>query len=463
VLDSLRPSPCRWHIVPLILGLVLALPPAARPGDDDSQTEGEPTGAIDDQTTPPADTRTPGFRFHGYMRSGYGMGDGQSQEPFRAPGADAKYRLGNEAEAYIETTFRYGLAPEDEPEVFFDTVVTIAYVTPTIKTNAFETTTSLREAWALGRGVLGSQNDGTFWAGSRYYTRHDLHMSDFYYRDMSGFGGGIEDLPLGGWRLAVAWIGGSIDQLEPSGSPPPIDAFQFNKNTLDLRLYDIGLAGGTLGLAVDVSRFHGDTLRFPDADIVFLDNTGWAVAAIHEKALRHGRNKISLQYGTGAAFNFRSTLTAIPGRELRASNVVDLSNVWQLRAVEDLVLEGLGPISLQVGVVYQDLDNGGASGNRLRWFSVGTRPAWHFNRYFSLELEAGLDHTRLVDGPQGSLLKLTVAPQLTPRAGALERPSIRAYATWARWSDDFVGLVAPVTYGDTNRGWAVGVQLETWW
>jgi maltoporin len=60
-------------------------------------------------------------------------------------------------------------------------------------------------------------------------------------------------------------------------------------------------------------------------------------------------------------------------------------------------------------------------------------------------------------------VKITGAPQLTPKAGALERPSIRAYVTWAGWSDDFIGLVAPLTYGDTNRGWAVGVQLETWW
>jgi hypothetical protein len=50
-----------------------------------------------------------GFRFHGYLRSGFGVtGDGKPMEPFMAPNADAKYRLGNEAEAYLETTFNYG-------------------------------------------------------------------------------------------------------------------------------------------------------------------------------------------------------------------------------------------------------------------------------------------------------------------------------------------------------------------
>jgi maltoporin len=60
-------------------------------------------------------------------------------------------------------------------------------------------------------------------------------------------------------------------------------------------------------------------------------------------------------------------------------------------------------------------------------------------------------------------MKVTLAPQIAPDVGALSRPSLRAYVTWARWSDDFVGLVAPVLYGAENRGFAVGVQIETWW
>ena len=43
------------------------------------------------------------FEFHGYLRSGYGMnGEGGKMEAFKAPGAFAKYRLGNEAETYGE-------------------------------------------------------------------------------------------------------------------------------------------------------------------------------------------------------------------------------------------------------------------------------------------------------------------------------------------------------------------------
>ena len=46
------------------------------------------------------------FEFHGYFRSGYGLnGVGGQQVAFQAPGAGAKYRLGNESETYGEFIF----------------------------------------------------------------------------------------------------------------------------------------------------------------------------------------------------------------------------------------------------------------------------------------------------------------------------------------------------------------------
>src|SRR6266404_9251146 len=46
------------------------------------------------------------FEFHGYFRSGYALnGRGGQQVAFEAPGSDAKYRLGNEAETYAELIF----------------------------------------------------------------------------------------------------------------------------------------------------------------------------------------------------------------------------------------------------------------------------------------------------------------------------------------------------------------------
>ena len=407
-----------------------------------------------------------GFRFQGYLRSGFGVaGTGDPQEAFRAPNAGAKYRLGNETEAYLETIFGYGMRPKDDPTAFFDTRINVSYVTPTSNTNSFETTTALREAFVVATGVWKAQQDASFWAGQRFFDRHNVNMNDFFYRDLSGFGGGLDSVRLGGGplRAGVAWLGGSVNELESDGSVPPPGSFQLSKNTFDLRLYGLPLAAGTLGVAFDLAVLGGDTVPFSGGDIVVRGNTGWAVSALYDRPLASGRNKLSVQYGTGVAHDFRAVLTQIPGRPFTPGDRVNYEDVWQFRAVEDLVLDRLGPISLQLGGVWQELDNGLPPGDRLTWLSLGARPGYHLSRYFSLELEAGLDHTIQSDGASGSLMKLTLAPQITPGIAALSRPSLRAYVTYARWSDDFVGLVAPVLYGAEDNGFAAGVQIETWW
>jgi maltoporin len=407
-----------------------------------------------------------GFRFLGYLRSGFGVaGTGDPQEAFRAPNAGAKYRLGNETEAYLETVFGYGMRPEDDPTAFFDTRINISYVTPTSNTNDFETTAALREAFVTATGVWKAQEGATFWAGQRFFDRHQVNMNDFYYRDLSGFGGGLEDVRIGRGplRAGLAWLGGSVNELESNGSVPPAGSFQLSKNTFDLRLYGVPLAGGTLGMAFDLAVLGGDTVPFTGGDIVVLRNTGWAVSVFYDRRLGSARNKLSFQYGTGVAYDFRAVLTQIPGRPFTPGDRVNHQDVWQLRVVEDLVLDRLGPFSVQLGGVWQELNNGSPPGDRLTWLSLGVRPAYHFSRYFSLELETGFDHTRQTNALSGSLMKVTLAPQITPGVGALSRPSLRAYVTWARWSDSFVGLVAPVLYGAENRGFAAGVQIETWW
>ena len=417
--------------------------------------------------TSAAQAQQEGFRFQGYLRSGFGVaGTGDPQEGFRAPNAGAKYRLGNETEAYLETIFGYGLRPKDDSTAFFDTRINISYVTPTSNTNSFETTTALREAFVVATGVWKAQKDASFWAGQRFFDRHNVNMNDFFYRDLSGFGGGLDSVRVGvgPLRAGLAWLGGSVNELESNGSVQPPGSFQLSKNTFDLRVYGLPVAEGTLGVAFDLAVLSGDTVPFGDGSIEVGGNTGWAVSVIHDRPLASGRNKLSFQYGKGVAYDFRAVLTQIPGRPFTAGDRVNYGDVWQFRAVEDLVLDRLaGPVSLQLGAVWQELDNGLPPGDRLTWLSLGVRPGYHLDRYFSLELEAGIDHTKQTDGASGSLLKVTLAPQITPDIAALSRPSLRAYVTWARWSDDFVGQVAPVLYGAENRGYAAGVQIETWW
>ena len=431
-------------------------PPVSPPDVAEVQAIEEPA------PSPPPDEF--GFRFHGYLRSGFGVdSNGKGQQPFQAPLAPAKYRLGNEAETYLETTFAYGANSEGPDPAYFDTRITLAYVLPTSSSNTFATTFSLREAYALARRVWSAQPTATFWAGARFYDRHDLHIMDFWYRDPSGFGGGIEDVALaGGAKLAASWIGGSQDQLDPNGSVPRDD--RLNKNTFEGRVYNINLGRGRVAAAIDLSSFHGDEVNVAGGPPVLLeDSFGGSGTFILEWPITGGRYKVTAQYGRGAAYDFRSVLGPPAGRPFVPGEVVHTDDLWQFRLVNDVLMDERGPWQLQGVGIYQELNNGAAANNRVRWVSLGARPVYKLGRFFSVATEAGWDYTVQSDLPGGSLIKLTAAPQITPAFKFFSRPSLRAFATWAHWSDSFRGSVAPVAYPNDVNGAAFGVQLETWW
>ena len=416
------------------------------------------------------DRNTRDFEFHGYFRAGLGSnGQGDPMEAFKAPNAETKYRLGNEAEAYLEATYKQNFRTEQliENQVDFFTVLTLAYFTPTVDNNTFDTTTSLREAYAGARGVWDSKKEAMFWAGNRFYEHLDIHITDYFYRDMAGFGGGIEDVTIGDeMKWALAWLGGSIDDLDSSGTAYQND-YHFNKNTIDARLYDINAGVGKLHLSLDVADFSGDVLeRATDPDIVIEDSIGWAAGGILQSDLTETLvNKFTVQYGEGAADNFRAVITAPKGLDLTdpALTRINIDQTKRFRITDDIIINEGNPLSLQAVAAYERYDNGADTDNVIDWVSLGARPVYHFNTYFSLALEAGADYTNQDGGLEGVLGKFTLAPQIQPKAEHFSRPSIRAFLTYAVWSDGFKGEIASIGRGDETDGLSIGVQMEAWW
>jgi maltoporin len=158
------------------------------------------------------------FEFHGYLRSGYGLNSvGGQQVAFQAPGADAKYRLGNEAETYGEFIFvNNWLNPErGSDKAWLKTEVMVeANTTNSASYANFPNGTGndqfrLREAFVQAGNVLDFQPDAKFWDGERYYRRQHIDINDFYTLDMSGYGAGVEDLNLRIGKMAVAYLAGA--------------------------------------------------------------------------------------------------------------------------------------------------------------------------------------------------------------------------------------------------------------
>lgn len=122
--------------------------------------------------------------FHGYARSGIGWtGSGGEQQCFQTTGAQSKYRLGNECETYAELKLGQEVWKEGDKSFYFDTNVAYSVA----QQNDWEATDpAFREANVQGKNLIEWLPGSTIWAGKRFYQRHDVHMIDFYYWDISG-------------------------------------------------------------------------------------------------------------------------------------------------------------------------------------------------------------------------------------------------------------------------------------
>ncbi|MDF7799854.1 carbohydrate porin [Pontiellaceae bacterium B1224] len=411
------------------------------------------------------------FEFHGYLRSGYGIAaNGASQVTFQAPNANAKYRLGNEAETYLETTFM-AKTPEDitgSPDKKFTTILTMAYAVETANSGNFDTQLSLREAYGKAEGLIPDNPTATWWAGQRFYSRIQVHMTDFWYRDMSGYGGGIENVTIGddAMRLGFAWIGGSIDELNANGTIATPGTV-FRKDSFDLDLTKISSLGGEFRTQLTYSYFHGQTVDTGGGNTVELtDSHGASINLFQINEFENGINNTAvLQLGYGAAFNFLGQMTMPNGVDLTTvpnGTVFDTEDIQQVRFVEDLIYDNGGKVSASATAVYQYSDANIPMG-QVHWTSLGVRPVYHFDRNYSIATEAGWDYTDQKDGESGSLFKLTFAPQITPQMSVLSRPALRLFFTYAWWSNEFEGQVGTPAYSTDTAGFSTGIQLETWW
>lgn len=415
---------------------------------------------------------------HAYIRAGYGRDDkGGPQVGFKAPGAFSKYRLGNEAENYGELTFGKNFYVPDlfslDPQLRPDGTPTgpIARVQTTISMynpyqdllSSGDTSFGLPEAYASIGNVVAAQPSMKFWAGSRFYHRQDIHISDFFFSNMSGTGGGVEDFQLPFGKVALAWIGAaSTSGFSDLPEPDANNEAGFSKANWDLRLYDVPvpLGKGEFGIAYARADSGNDALGRSAPG-----SQGPAFTFLHTAdrfISPDGFNKLSLQFGTGAAKTFTSgfeTFATANGVFIQP----DADNSWRFRVTEHFVARLDEHFSLGPALVYQ-LTDAGDNGGMVHWASAGLRPILSFSKYFSLAFEAGVDWVKDTDQATSDYLyKITLAPQVSLGDTFFSRPVIRGFVTYAHWGDQFRGEVGGNDYFNENQGLTYGIQMEAWW
>lgn len=404
------------------------------------------------------------LEYHGYFRSGFGLnGEGGKMEAFKAPGAGAKFRLGNENDTYGEIGLTNNWLRQDDPlkSPYVRTTAMLSYSTAenfsydSLNNQAQGNDIALRQAFVEAGNVITSLPDIKFWAGQRYYRRHDIHIDDFYFLDMSGYGGGVEDVPIGkGAKVALAWLGGSVDNYQT-------DHGNAAKSNIDFRLYEVGVLYGKAQLWLDYSHTRGgdvhDVFNPDGSQFGIQSSSGWAIGLIHRtegENLWGGYNEFAIQYGSGAAYNFGSTLDL---------SGPDLDEAWRFRVLDDITIQPCANFAMQAVILHEETEFGGPHSHQ-RWTSLGARPVYFINDRFSLALEAGIDWAKSEPmGTDGHLWKITFAPQLSRGGKFFSRPVLRAFVTYAGWSEDFKGLVGGGAYANDTEGWSFGLQAEAWW
>jgi len=395
------------------------------------------------------------FEFHGYFRSGFGVNaKGGDQDAFQAQGAFAKYRLGNETETYGEIGLDSNWINPDHTDTWFKTSIKVAIVAPRDSTFDLIAPFAVRESFVEAGKVLAAHPEMSFWAGQRFYRRRDVHINDFFFNDMSGYGAGFQDLKVGDkMKLNVAYLGGSAPG---GGAAMTSDLGRFAKNTFDIRLSDIPVGTGTLELwLIPTLEFAGE---LPDGSKPGGIHHGIGGGVFYNMPFMGGFHELSAEFGIGGAANLSSGLD---------TGIAD--NGWLFRVVDRAAVQVDPKLSMMwTGVLQLDNRNGstnGSSGNL--WISAGARPVYCFTKYTGIAFEGGVDIVKAEAMPgatvdTGVLGKLTVAPLIRPGTDFWARPEIRAYVTAAFWNDA-AGAVGGAAFAGDNFGLTAGVQAESWW
>ncbi|AUV89202.1 maltoporin [Vibrio campbellii] len=384
--------------------------------------------------------------FNGYMRAGTGISSNGNGD--LAVNKNGIGRLGNEDDNYSEFGFAEDLKTGDQT---WRIESMIASGAP--GANGWEDADFNVAQFAVkAKGLIASDKDATMWAGKTYYQRKDIHITDFYFLNTSGTGGGIENLSVGDQKLSLALI----QDGETSDSTGYI---------FDARLANIGLwddAALELAVAYNFATDSNDATEEADDGVL-------ASAIIHQ-GMSNGFNQTVLQYGTNGygvqAANFwgagayyaRGTEAFNDASGFRLINwgVMNLAESWEM-GHQLAYLSGS-----DIGGQLKDSNVYTGKNFDIDQYSVVVRPMYKWNDTMRTVFEAGYNAgERIAEGGLAKEdfgnAKFTVAQAWAMGDSFWARPELRVYGTYLldTENDD--------AFNGDDTEFVFGVQAEAWW
>jgi len=426
---------------------------------------------------------------HGYFRGGFGgSGDKGRQVCFQLAltgGLLSKYRLGNECEVWAEMEFNTVVYAGDDGVVGTLHFMPVAFI-PTTKIGYSPTGVTSSDLNSPNTGATVAFPNlyvdlkgiswlfgGAAWAGTRYYKRESVYISDFFYWNPSGVGAGIEDFHLGKAfeadsdvvrDLTFSWGVFAVDG-EPNGVPQmPLQMGLGFRNDFQLRGFrPWQSAEFQLGFQ-HIADWSADKNELGES--LKPGSGGWGATFQYVQDLLGGNNKIALQYGKGGGTGF-GTLARFYYPDFSLTHG---TSETRLRLVEVLTIQPTDWLGNQFAFVYERDDMGtGESGAVTTWISAGDRVSLGIADHLKLLGEAGLDRVKKTNGLAEAqfLFKGTGALAFAGAKGFWGRPELRLFYTWAMWNEVARGANIDsymlYRYGNKLSAWTFGLQAEAMW
>lgn len=391
------------------------------------------------------------FGTHGYLRIQTSLQDQKENICFKAPGANTKYRLGNECETWGELSLFQDIKL-DNGVVIHNEFMPV-FSAPNNKTiDYFRTDQLYSEVFNL------FENSVSFWVGRRWHQRFDSHITDYFFFAMSGDGFGMNKLDLGEVKLSYSFMFNNIDPATISEGEDTLFTShdlrllkEFERGELTLFLNYMQLDGQNFHSGEKINAVDGYAigLMYKDTQI-FKDLLGL-----------EGANIAGLFYGEGLA---RGLGTYTPYLQepfvedmINKGNAIEDSKAYRFINYNDFQSTDWGVMS---NIVYEYKDDASFSNTKQTWFSIGARPYWFFHKNVRALVEVGYDK---VKNEKYNLLKTGTALEFALDKGIWKRPVLRLFYTHASWSENAKALIGTDYYADKTSGSNLGVQLEYWW
>lgn len=367
--------------------------------------------------------------FSGYMRAGTGINArGGTQVCFGLPGADTKWRLGNECDYVIEPNLSAKLASFEGSDWHVHFMPSVYRAWGQVEAGTDELTTRFGQVYAYGTNIAGLAN-GKVWAGRRFYNRLQTGINDQFLEINDGDGAGIEDMDVGIGKLSIGFM--------LNGRGPAND----NRYALPIRLTGLQTTpSGDLSIYVT-----------PSGQLKSRDQTTGVDPADQDNGLAVGLyQRLNGVMGGNWLLGFRHDKQ---GELKNTRGIVQFGGKITAGTHLDVVGE------------YRVRKDAADAGNK--WLALGARTDTHISGPFRVLLEVGHDQVKPDDGSgTRHMTKFTLAGAVSAGNEAWSRPTIRLFVTHAIWNEAARNALTDrlqQVYGDKKAGTSIGIQAETWW